>query len=56
MDKNNCKLKILYKGIKANSSAIWQHMLHIPPTIVIIPNRSNKQKDNLFIYLFIVGL
>ena len=34
MDKNNRKLKILYKCIKA--SAIWQHMLHIPPTKVLI--------------------
>ena len=48
MDKNNCKLKKLYKCIKANISAIWQHniMLHIPPTKVLSsPNRSNKQKD-----------
>ena len=46
MDKNNRKLKILYKCIKANTSAIWQHMLHIPPTKAYSsPNRSNKQKD-----------
>ena len=32
MDKSNRKLKILYKCIKANTSAIWQHRLHIPPT------------------------
>ena len=33
-DKNNRKLKILYKCIQANntSAIIWQHMLHIPPT------------------------
>ena len=36
MDKNNCKLKILYKCIKANTSAISQHMLHILPTKVLI--------------------
>ena len=36
MDKNNCKLKILYKYIKANTSAIWQHMLHIPPGKVLV--------------------
>ena len=36
MDKNNCKLKILYKCTKANNnSAIWQHMLHISPTKVL---------------------
>ena len=34
MDKNNRKLKILYKIKcikKANTSAIWHHTLHIPP-------------------------
>ena len=36
MDKDYCKLKLLYKCIKANTSAIWQHMLHIPPTKVLI--------------------
>ena len=36
MDKNNRKLKILYKRIKANTSAIWQNMLHISPTKKII--------------------
>ena len=35
MDKNNRKLKLPFKCIKANTSAIWQHimlhiMLHIP--------------------------
>ena len=34
-DKNNPKLKI-HKCIKTNTSAIWQHMLHIPPTKVLI--------------------
>ena len=29
MDKNNCKLKILFKCIKANTSAKWQHRLHM---------------------------
>ena len=32
MDKCNCRLKILYN----NTSAIWQHMLHIPTTKVPI--------------------
>ena len=36
MDKNNRKLKIPYKYIKANTGAIWQHMLHIPPTKIFI--------------------
>ena len=36
MDKNNRKLQILYKYIKANTSAIWQHTLHT------CPNRSKK--------------
>ena len=34
MYKNNCRLKMLYKCIKANTLAIWQHMLHIPQTKV----------------------
>ena len=29
MDKSNRKLKILYEWIKANTSAMWQHRLHI---------------------------
>ena len=36
MDKNTRKLKTPYKCIKANTSAIWQHMLHIPPTKVLL--------------------
>ena len=32
MDKCNHKFTILYKWIMANTSAIWQHMPHIPPT------------------------
>ena len=54
MDKNNCKLKILYKCIKTNTSAIWQHMLHIPPTKVFIsPNCSNKKdKEDSVISVF----
>ena len=36
IDKSNCKLKILYKCIKANTSVMWQHMLHIPPTKILI--------------------
>ena len=32
MDKNNRKLKMLYKIINAYQCHIWQHMLHIPPT------------------------
>ena len=44
MDNSNRKLKILYKGITANISAIWLHR-HIPPTKVLSsPNRSKKQK------------
>ena len=36
MDKYNRKLKILYKCIKANNiSAVWQHMLYIPPTKIL---------------------
>ena len=39
------RLKILYKCIKANISAIWQHTLHIPPTAILIsPNRSKKER------------
>ena len=41
-DKNNRKFKILYKFIKASTSAIWQHMLHIPPT-KDSPKRSNNK-------------
>ena len=28
MDEINCKLKILHKYIKTNTSAMWQHILH----------------------------
>ena len=28
--------KILYKCIKANTNAMWQHMLHMPPTKLLI--------------------
>ena len=34
--QNNCILKILYKYIQANTSTIWQHVLHIPPTKILI--------------------
>ena len=42
MDKNNRKLKLLYKCIKANTSAICctYHQLKYSS-----PNRSNKQKQ-----------
>ena len=48
MDKSNRKLNILYKCIKANTSAIRQHnMLHIPPTKILIPkplkNKTTKK-------------
>ena len=36
MYKNNRKLKLLYKCITANTSAIWQHMLHILSAKVLI--------------------
>ena len=36
MDKNNHKLKILCKCMKVKNSAIWQHMLQISPTKVLI--------------------
>ena len=42
MDKNNRKLKLLYKYIQANTSAICQHMLHIPPTKVHISQPLKK--------------
>ena len=29
MDKNNRHIKILYKRVKANTNAIWQHLLHM---------------------------
>ena len=44
MDKNNCKLKILYKWIKANTSAIWHHMLHIPPIKILISQTLKQTK------------
>ena len=43
MDKNNHQLKILYKCIKANTSAIWQQMLHISPTKYSSPNHLKKE-------------
>ena len=46
VDKNDCNLKILYKCIKANTSPIWQHMLHIPPTKVLLTAQT-KQKDKI---------
>ena len=45
MDKNNLKLKILYKCIKANVSAIWQHMLHIPPTHTHLVTAEKKSQE-----------
>ena len=51
--KNISKLKILgiglYKCIKATTSAIWQHVLHIPTKVLFLKaNRSkNKIKKNL---------
>ena len=30
------QIKILVKCIRANTSAIWQNMLHIPPTKLLI--------------------
>ena len=50
--KNNCKLKILYKCIKAiyNTSAAWQHRLHIPPTKICLTfdfqSRSSKPRSS----------
>ena len=45
MDKNNRKLKILYKCIMANTSAIWQRTLHVSPTEVPISyTLKNKTK------------
>ena len=45
MDKNNPKLKILYKCIQVNTSAIWQHMLHIQPTRVLISKPLGKKTN-----------
>ena len=46
MDQNNRKLKILHKCIKKNTSTIWQHLLHIPPTKLLISKPFNKTKQN----------
>ena len=45
MYKNNRKLQILYKCIKTNASAIWQHMLHIPPknTHLLTAQKTNQE-------------
>ena len=49
MGKKNSKLKIPYKCIKANTSAICQNiMLHIPPTKILIfltPKKKRQKKD-----------
>ena len=46
MDKKNCKKNLLNKCIKANTSALWQHMLHTYHQLKYSsPNLSNKQKD-----------
>ena len=51
MDKNNRKLKILHKCMKANTSAIWQHMLHIPPIKEISkPLTKTKQEPHKRVY------
>ena len=51
-DKNNCKSKILYKSINANTSATWQHMLHKPPTsthfLTANKNNNNKKQELAF--------
>ena len=46
--KNNHKLKILYKCIKANTSTTWQHiMLHIPHQLKYSsPNRLKDTPKN----------
>ena len=50
MDKNNRKLNILYKCITANTSALWQHVLHIPPTKVTAQQQKDKShtKESTF--------
>ena len=42
MDKNIRKLKILYKCQKANTSAMWQHMLTYHQLKYASPNRSDR--------------
>ena len=42
MDKNNRKVNRLYKSI--NTSAIWQHVLHIPPTKIHLTAPKNKTR------------
>ena len=53
MDKSNRKLKILYQCIKA--SAMWQHMLHIPPRkythLLTAPKKQNKTEPHKRAYL-----
>ena len=45
MDKNNRKLKMLYKCVKAKTSAMWQNMRHITPTKILIsqPIKNNNK-------------
>ena len=48
MDKNNQKSKIRYKCIKGNTSALWQHRLHIPPTkglIDLLTTQTKKRQE-----------
>ena len=46
MDENNRKLKIPYRCITANTSAMWQHMLHIPPTHLKTAQTNKTEKSH----------
>ena len=46
MNKSNRKFKILYKYIRANTSAIWQNMLQIPPTKIFLTAQTKKDKSH----------
>ena len=52
--QNNGKFKIQHKCIKADTSATWQHRLHIPPTKVLssqLLGKKQKQEPHKRAYL-----
>ena len=55
--QNPHKFKILYIRLIPRTSAIWQHMLHIPPTKIFIssPLKKTKQDPHERAYLSELG-
>ena len=46
MDRSNKKnSKILYKCVTANTSVIWQHALHIPPTNCLLLTAKQRETE-----------